>query len=117
MNQIALAFSIILLSGCGANALATTSDAETVVVLSSETGSERKVKLAWDPPFNPNVKGYRVYFGVSPGEYTERRDVALATSKTFAIRLLNSQTCYIAVKAYNSAGESLYSNEVSAKPH
>lgn len=69
------------------------------------------VTIGWDRA--PGAKGYRVYHGRAPGAYT---NVIEAGSLT-ALRLdLPKGTNYIAVKAYNAAGESGFSQEVVYSP-
>src|SRR5215831_9638973 len=75
------------------------------------------VSLAWDPVSDTDVAGYRVYYGTSPGTYTQSVDVGNVTQTT-----INSMTdCtmyYFGVKAYDTAGNesTSYSNEVSGWP-
>ena len=70
--------------------------------------------LGWDPL--QEASGYRIYYGTSPGEYTGWVDVGGATA--FDVEnLVDCTTYYLAVKAYNQAGESIsFSNEVSGWP-
>lgn len=71
------------------------------------------ISLEWDPV--ANAEGYRIYYAFEPGGYsdTDYFNVGNVTSTT----LDNLQDCieyYLAVKAYNSAGESeTFSNEIS----
>jgi len=68
--------------------------------------------LAWDPNAESNLAGYKVYVGTASSVYGTPVDVGLVT--TFeVINLTKGQTYYFAVTAYNSAGESGDSNEVS----
>ena len=79
---------------------------ETAVV----TGT---VKLAWDLSWEPNIAGYRVYYGLESGNYTETLDVSYQV-KAELTGLLVGETYYSAVTAYNTSGlESDYSNEIS----
>jgi hypothetical protein len=70
--------------------------------------------LEWDRL--PEASGYRVYYGTSPGQYGASIDVGGATR--FDIESLDDcRTYFVAVKAYNQAGESIsFSNEVSGWP-
>jgi hypothetical protein len=74
------------------------------------------VTLAWDPNAEPDVTGYRVYYGTSSGVYTQSLDAGSAT--TIAIpNLLDGTTYYFAVTAYNTeALESAWSNEITYTP-
>lgn len=69
--------------------------------------------LSWDPVSDPSVRGYRLYYGLLPHAYDSSVDAGPATTYTVA-NLQADTTYYFAVTAYNSAGESGYSNEVSA---
>ena len=77
---------------------------------SAETNS---VSLSWDPNTEPDIAGYKVYWGTSSGVYNQFSDVsqttALVSDLTVGVRY------YFAVTAYNEAGsESGYSEEVWA---
>ncbi len=84
--------------------------------VSAETAS-----LSWNSPVSntngtalTDLRGYKIYYGTSPGSYTAIVDVGKVTS--FSLQNLSPGTYYITVSAYNSAGtESGYSNEVSKK--
>jgi len=66
--------------------------------------------LTWDPA--TSATGYKVYAGTSSNAYGAPVNIGNVT--TFQIfSLLSGTTYYFAVTAYNSAGESGYSNEVS----
>jgi hypothetical protein len=68
------------------------------------------ISLRWDSL--GGATGYRVHYGTVAGAYTSVRDVGSATSTTLT-NLANCANYYIAVKAYNSQGESTtFSNEV-----
>lgn len=70
------------------------------------------VRLSWSHSTSPDVINYRVYAGVSAGQYTGYTDVGYVSEVT-----LNTfepgQTYYFAVTAWNQLHESAYSNEVS----
>jgi Concanavalin A-like lectin/glucanases superfamily/Fibronectin type III domain len=70
------------------------------------------ITLAWDPNPEPDVAGYRVSFGTNSGQYTTTVDVGNITIYTLT-NLLPGNTYYFALQAYNPAGTSPYSNEVS----
>jgi hypothetical protein len=70
-------------------------------------------KLVWDPSTG-EVNGYRIYYGLSTGSYTSNRDVGRVTEFPLAnLPLQEKRTYYFTAKAYNAAGESAGSNEVS----
>jgi hypothetical protein len=69
------------------------------------------VKLAWDPNPEPNIAGYRIYYGSQSGVYSNSVDTGPSTEVTLT-SLAKGTTYYIVVTAYNSAGyESLPSGE------
>ncbi len=71
------------------------------------------ISIAWDPV--PGATGYRVYYGTQSGVYTQNRTFT-STSATIG-DLQDCTTWYVAVKAYNSAGESeQFSQEISGWP-
>jgi hypothetical protein len=66
--------------------------------------------LRWDPV--PGAKGYRVYHGTSSGEYEAFTDVGKQTQVNLTVE--DCVPHYVAVKAYNNAGESPeFSNEIA----
>jgi len=69
--------------------------------------------LAWDPVADADLAGYRVYYGTSPGNYTQSVDVGNVTTTTIS-GLTDCTTYYFGVKAYDTtANESTsYSNQV-----
>src|SRR2546427_2993065 len=75
--------------------------------------SAAQVTLAWDPNTDPDLAGYKIYYGFSSGSYQFSVDVGNRTSYLLA-GLLEGQIYYLAVTAYNLSGvESGFSNEVS----
>jgi len=73
--------------------------------------------LTWSPVIEPNLAGYRVYYGSVPGVYgqTFGSGINAGNVTTYTVLgLLNGVRYYFAVTAYDAAGnESDYSNEVS----
>ncbi len=70
--------------------------------------------LAWDPNEEPDLGGYRVYYGTTSGDYINFVDIGRATRYRLD-NLLDDVTYYIALTAYDTAGnESDFSGEVSA---
>jgi len=68
--------------------------------------------LAWDPNAEPDLDGYRVYYGTGSRAYTQSIDVGDTTAYRLD-GLLDGVTYYIAVTAYDTSdNESDYSNEV-----
>lgn len=69
------------------------------------------IGVAWTPV--PGATGYRVYYGTAPGRYTGSRDVGPVTTTSLS-GLSDCTGYYLAVKAYNGAGESQsFSNEIT----
>jgi hypothetical protein len=69
------------------------------------------IRLKWDA--SSNTLGYRLYIGTGSQSYKQAVDVGLLTTSVVSI-LVSDMTYYFAVTAYNAAGESCPSNEVSA---
>jgi hypothetical protein len=73
-------------------------------------------RLEWDPSYDPNVAGYRVYNGVESHNYTHFVDVGLQTSVPLT-NLSAGITHYLAVTAYDvNLIESPMSEEVWYTP-
>ena len=73
----------------------------------------RSVTLSWDANTEPDIAGYKVYWGTSSGVYDKFSDVSQTTASVSDLAI--GIRYYFAVKAYNEAGlESGYSEEVSA---
>ena len=74
--------------------------------------------LQWDPVSDPNLVGYRVYYGTSPGTYLQPAGEGLdaADAITYTVTNLSSGTTYyFAATAYDMSipdKESFFSNEV-----
>jgi hypothetical protein len=79
--------------------------------VSEETTTE--VSLLWDQNTEPDLAGYKVYYGLSSRNYDSSVDVGNQTTCTLT-NLDPGTTYYIAATAYNTQGlESDFSNEVS----
>jgi len=73
-----------------------------------------QVKLAWDASIEPEVSGYRLYYGKASGDYTASVDVGNQTSHV-VYGLEVGQRYYFAATAYSVNGaQSGFSNQVSA---
>jgi len=71
-----------------------------------------QVTLEWDPNLEPDIEGYKVYWGTGSGVYPFSKDVGNQTSYTIT-GLIVGKIYYIAVTAFNTSKiESGYSNEV-----
>jgi hypothetical protein len=69
------------------------------------------ITLVWDPVNDLTVQGYKVHSGTSPREYSTHEDVGNATS--FILHVSGGYSWYFAITAYNAAGESPLSQEIS----
>jgi hypothetical protein len=68
--------------------------------------------LAWDAVQDPSVAGYRLYYGVNSGVYTQKTDVGGATTASVS-DLIGGLSYYFAVTAYDTNGyESGFSSEI-----
>jgi hypothetical protein len=68
--------------------------------------------LAWDAVADPNLAGYRIYYGTSPLTYTQLLDVGNVTICTVT-GLSSATRYYFAATAYSMLNdESVISNEV-----
>ena len=86
-----------------------------VILLSRPFDSVAQIKLAWDPNTEPDLAGYRVYYGTASRNYRYSIDVGNVTTCTLP-GLTQGVTYYIVITAYDSAkNESAYSNEVSGR--
>ena len=74
------------------------------------------VSLSWDQNPEPDIAGYTLSYGTSPGQYIGTIDVGNTTTYQFS-EPNPSTRYYLALRAYNTAGLfSGYSNEVSTTP-
>ncbi|THB80448.1 MAG: hypothetical protein D3926_07070 [Desulfobacteraceae bacterium] len=77
-------------------------------------------KLLWDA-VQGEVTGYRIYYGLSEGSYTQSADAGTATEYPLAdLSLTQGTNYYFVVRAYNSSGESGNSNfitTIAGEPH
>src|SRR3989441_12234822 len=85
----------------------------TICSLTPALSSAAPVTLAWDPNAEPDLAGYKLYYGFSSGSYPLSVDVGNLTTYTLS-GLLEGRIYYFATTAYNlSLAESGFSNEVS----
>jgi len=74
--------------------------------------------LVWNASTG-TVTGYRVYYSTTSGSYSAAQRVEAGTATQYNIDLLplsQGVQYFMVVTAYNSAGESGYSNSVSYTP-
>ncbi|HUK55512.1 MAG TPA: Ig-like domain-containing protein [Nitrospiria bacterium] len=70
-------------------------------------------QLSWDPNTDPDLGGYKIYYGTSSRNYSQSVDAGRAVNYEIT-GLLGGVIYYFAATAYNTAGqESAYSNEVT----
>ena len=90
----------------------------SIAVQQVQTGS---ATITWTPPTQntdntpiTNLRGYRIYFGTSPGNLNQMLELANAGISSGVVENLAPGTWYFAVKAYNSSNvESDLSNVTS----
>ena len=81
------------------------------VAFSFGAASAGTIKLAWDP--TPGASGYQIYYGTSPGNYSNVVDVGNTTQTTLT-GIADCVDYYVAAKAYNGSGESAqFSSELA----
>jgi hypothetical protein len=73
------------------------------LILSSTVLAE-EVTLAWESTQNPNLAGYKLYYGYAPGSYDGVLDVGQETTYTLT-DLEEGQAYYFALVAYDVHGE------------
>jgi hypothetical protein len=77
------------------------------------TAYAASVDLEWDPNTEPQLAGYKIYWGTSSGNYAFSKNVGNTTSSTIT-GLDEGKTYYFAATAYDGAGtESNYSNQIT----
>jgi hypothetical protein len=99
------AFFILVLSGLLLLLLAILS----LLVPGAHAG---QVNVAWDPNPEPEVAGYKIYYGTSPGNYTAFLDAGNATSILIS-GLQDGATYFFSAVAYDASNnESGFSDEI-----
>ncbi len=86
-----------------------------ILLLSTGKLFAGNLTLAWNASTSGNVGGYKIFYGLSSGNYTGNVDAGKSTS--FQVTgLTNGAKYFFAVKAYNSTKtiQSAFSNEISA---
>jgi hypothetical protein len=101
----------------GSTTSGSTTSGSTTSGSSSTSSSLKSVTLEWNANVEPDLAGYRVYYGSRSGSYMQPKgnglDSGRVTSYTIA-GLPVGATYYIAITAYDAAGnESGYSSEVA----
>jgi hypothetical protein len=71
------------------------------------------VDLQWDPNVEPELAGYRVYWGTSSANYSSHMDVGNKTTCTLS-GLQEGQTYYLAATAYDTSNKEIgFSNQIT----
>ncbi len=70
--------------------------------------------ITWSPNTEPDLAGYKIYWGASPGVYTSNVSVAVGTTSRIMTGISPIQKWYyFALTAYDTSGnESAFSAEV-----
>jgi len=72
-----------------------------------------QVTVAWDPNPEPEVAGYKIYYGTTAGNYTSSLDAGSATSILIS-GLQDGATYFFSAVAYDASNnESGFSNEIT----
>jgi len=83
-----------------------------VILTTAFNSSAADVTIAWDANSDPDLAGYKFFYGASSGNYSFSKDVGNTTSYTVA-NLAEGETYYFAAKAYDTSNnESDYSIEL-----
>ena len=87
----------------------TDSQVVNITVINTDVSS---ITVIWDANTDPELAGYKVYYGTSSGDYDTVVDVGTQTSFVLS-NLISNETYYIVVTAYDTSNvESPYSNEL-----
>jgi len=84
----------------------------TLCVITLPAANAAQVTLAWDKNTELDIAGYKMNYGTASGTYPYSVDVGNHTSCTIS-GLAEDTTYYFAATAYNSIGESGFSEEIS----
>jgi hypothetical protein len=111
-------------AGSYSNIVITASDGQLTAALPAfsvtvtQPTTDGSATLSWQPPTSrtdgstlTNLAGYRIHYGTSPGNFTQRITISNAGVTSAVIEGLSPGTWYFAATAFDSAGvESDYSN-------
>jgi len=72
------------------------------------------VQVTWNPNTEPDLAGYKIYYGTASGVYGDPIDVGNVTGHVMEITPQHGATYYFALTAYDTSGnESGYSSEAT----
>lgn len=81
--------------------------------LHNAASAGQNVSFTWRPNLEPDLAGYRIYYGVASRAYTQVLNVGL-TNRATVSNLTPGATYYFALAAFNTLGlESGYTSELS----
>ncbi len=89
----------------------------SLVLLAPPGQAARDVELRWIVPAGDTVDGYKVYLALQPGTHQPALDIGSQVPDqngiaSAMIRIGSDVDYYASMTAYNSAGESVKSNEI-----
>ena len=68
--------------------------------------------LMWNAPTGSTVSGYNLYYGTTSNP-TTKATIANPVTTAAIVNITSGKTYYFTVTAYNTAGESTHSNQIS----
>jgi fibronectin type III domain protein len=84
----------------------------SLLLLNRSGAAGESVAFAWSPNSEPEVAGYKIYYGVASRTYTQVFDAGNGTTATIS-NLVPGTTYYFALTAYNTLGlESDFTGEL-----
>jgi len=84
-----------------------------ILVFTAQMSHAASLNLAWDANSEPDLAGYKIYYGISSGKYDTNIDVGKVTEYELS-GLIENKIYYIALTAYDTCyNESEKSDEVS----
>lgn len=85
-----------------------------LVSIAQSASATRRVTLVWNPNTEPDLAGYRIYFGTSSNVWTHVKAVEASPNPQVTLELPEDGTWYFVATARNTAGlESEPSNVVT----
>ena len=75
--------------------------------------ADQSVALTWDAGGDPEIAGYRIYYGIQSQNYTAWVDVGKVTQATITGLVAGTTYYFAATTYYDSGEESDYSNETT----